>query len=121
MEFAGQYNSITLRDAISYAEMVNTPTSTQVVSSPSDTIVTTSNSGIVANGEIWDAGNGYTLKVMDIDLSTKRTVMIELYKNGNILERIALPEGKTYIYDNLNIANAKSISDAGVVFEHTKT
>jgi hypothetical protein len=58
---------------------------------------------------------------MDIDLSTPRTVLVELYRNGNILDRRALPEGKTYIYDNVNIANVNSISDAGVVFEHTKT
>jgi hypothetical protein len=110
VESVGQYS--TLENTVSHAKMVNISTSTLKLVADKITLT---------KGEIWDAGNGYTLKVMDIDLSTPRTVLIELDRNGTKLDLIALPEGKTYIYDDVYIANVNSISDAGVVFEHTKT
>jgi hypothetical protein len=110
VESVGQYS--TLENTVSHAKMVNISTSIVKLVADKKTLT---------KGEIWDAGNGYTLKVMNIDLSTPRTVLIELDRNGTKLDLIALPEGKTYIYDNVYIANVNSISDAGVVFEDTKT
>jgi hypothetical protein len=105
-----------------YISLSNTVGSAPVNSqTPTESITTSTTNAVVAKGEIWDAGNGYSLKVIDIDLNTPRTVLIELYKNGNILDRMALPEGKTYTYGTVFIANVNSISDAGIVFEHTKT
>ncbi len=110
VEMVGRY-SVSLEETISYAEMVETPTSTFKLVADSKTLT---------KGETWNIGGGYALKVMTIDQkATPKRVWLELSKNGNKLDDKVSIEGETYIYNDILSTKIDSISDDWVVLKDT--
>jgi hypothetical protein len=106
VEFVGQYTA-NLDDTISYAEMVETPTTTLKLVADRKTLT---------NGETWNISGGYALRVIAIDYkTTPKQAAVELSRNGNIIDTFILSERISYSNSNLFITNVESISDSGVV------
>lgn len=110
VEFVGQYTS-NLDDTISYAKMVKTPTSTLKLVVDTKTLT---------KGETWNMGDGYALKVMNIDQkATPKQVWLELDRNDNKLDDKVLSSGQTYNYNNIFSTKIDSISDTEIVLRNT--
>lgn len=110
VEMVGRY-SASLEDTISYAEMVETPTSTFKLVADSKTLT---------KGETWNIGGGYALTVMSIDQkATPKQVWLELSKNGNKLDDKVSIEGENYIYNDVLSTKIDSISDDLVILKDT--
>ncbi|MEA1869101.1 MAG: S-layer protein domain-containing protein, partial [Euryarchaeota archaeon] len=63
----------------------------------------------------WDLGYGYLLQITEIDLVGKKAV-VELSKDGSILQREVVPEGEMFIYNTTITDEGHTMTDV-TVFE----
>jgi len=117
VQFVGQY-SVNLRGAKSHAKLVNTPTSSVTIATP--TAIPTSTFKLVAdkkslkNGETWDIGKGYSLELAQIFQDSNPTqIWFRILKDGKAIngvnyalidgrvKRIEDGKSRTFIDDNI--------------------
>lgn len=140
VKFVGQY-TITLRDAKSYAKLVNTPTSSVIIEQK-----TNSESGFklvaytktLENEEMWDIGNGYSLELAQIFPYDTIQIWFRILKDGKAIHGVnyVLIDGRVkfrkmgdggFIYTDDNVLNynnifyttIESISDTEVTLRDT--
>lgn len=91
-----------------------------MVKIPTSTLKLVADTKTLTKGETWNMGDGYALKVMNIDQkATPKQVWLELDRNDNKLDDKVLSSGQTYNYNNIFSTKIDSISDTGIVLRNT--